>query len=71
MSTPIEYVSDSRLGVIGSIETTSAGTRVAYNEYRERRRVFDPKSNRTYDVFRRIAGTGDQLVALIAKANRE
>jgi YD repeat-containing protein len=65
----IQYLQNSRLDVIGSIETTGQGMRIAYNKYRERVGEFNPRTNRTYDALRRLIGTGDHLAMLIAKSN--
>jgi hypothetical protein len=67
----IQYLQNSRLDVIGSIETTAQGLRIAYNKHRERVGEFNPRTNRTCDALRRIIGTGDHLAMLIAKANNK
>lgn len=68
---PIEYISDSRQHIIGSIETTARGTQIAYNKDRERVGLFEPASNRTYDSRGRFVGTGDQLARLIGNPPRK
>src|ERR1700739_4415494 len=68
---PIEYICDSRQYLIGSIETTAHGIRIAYNKDRERVGLFDVKANRTCDGRGRFVGTGDQLARLIGNSTRK
>lgn len=67
----IQYLQDSRLDLIGSIETTPQGVRIAYDKNRKRVGEFNPKANRTCDAARRVVGIGDQLAMLIASSNRK
>lgn len=67
----IQYLQDSRLNLIGFIETTPQGARTAYDKNRKRVGEFNPKANRTYDAVRRLVGIGDQLAMLIANSNRK
>jgi YD repeat-containing protein len=65
-----EYIRDNNYRVIGSIDTDSSGKQVAYDANFRRVGEYDHKANKTRDSNFRIVGTGNQLSALVLRAEK-
>jgi len=56
---------DSTAKVLGSIETTAGGVQELRDSSRRLLGTYDPRTNQTYDVSRRLIGTGNLLASLL------
>jgi len=65
-----EYIRDNNYKVIGSIDTDSSGKQVGYDVNFHRVGEYDPKTDKTRDSNFRVVGTGNQLSALIWRAEK-